>query len=369
MSAAPSRVAEASTADPAPSRPAGLDALHGALEAAGFAPRPERAPDPTPDPAAPRRARRAAVEVRREPDIDYAATAALAEEGFGAAPGTFTAEGLRWLYERAFTDGTTVLAAHADGRKVGHIALVHQTVTMPAGPERAVALMDLFIIKAFRSKAAMAALYGAVERFCRDEGIRFIVAVPNGNAAGVNVRYLSLVEAARLEIRVGFGGFGGLGRRVDSRSVAELDPADGRALLDRFCGTEPGSLLWTGARMWDRLSKPGAGYALHATDDLLLVSAPRRDRRAAHTLLCALLPRPGATPARRDVGAVVSAACRLHRRPLFVYAGINGGVPLPGMLLPGRLRPSPMILQLRDFTEGAPPFAPSRFEAIDFDFA
>ena len=83
----------------------------------------------------------------------------------------------------------------------------------------------------------------------------------------------------------------------------------------------------------------------------------------------ALLPRPGATPARRDVGAVVSAACRLHRRPLFVYAGINGGVPLPGMLLPGRLRPSPMILQLRDFAEGAPPFAPSRFEAIDFDFA
>lgn len=365
MSAVPSRVAEAPACPvpSAPSRPAGLDALHGALEAAGFAPKPE------PTPAASRRPRRSAVEVAPERNLDHAATAALAEEGFGAAPGTFTAEGLRWLYERAFTDGTTVLAAHADGRKVGHIALVHQTVAVGGGTARAVALVDLFILKAFRSKAAMAALYGAVERFCLEGDIRFIVAVPNENAAGVNVRYLSLAEAARLEIRVGLGWLGGLGRRVDSRRVADLAPADGRALLDRYCGSGGTGLLWTGERLWERLSKPGAGYALHATENLMLVSAPRRDRRAAHTLLCALLPRPGTAPTRRDVAAAVSAACRLHRRPLFVYAGINAAVPLPGMLLPGRLRPSPMILQMRDFADGAAPVVPSRFEALDFDFA
>lgn len=347
MSAVPSRAADGFEAAPAEAAP--------------------------PRPGAARRARRAEVEVRPEAALDYPATAALAAEGFGAEPGRFTAEGLRWLYERAFTDGTTVLAAHAEGRKVGHIALVHQTVSTPRGPERAVALVDLFILKAFRSKAAMAALYGAVERFCRDEAIRFIVAVPNENAAGVNVRYLSLAEAARLEIRVGLGGFGGLGRRVETRRVADLGPEEGRAWLDRYCGGGGDGLLWTGARLWERLGKPGAGYALHATDDLLLVSAPRRDRRAAHTLLCALLPRANARPGRREVAAVVSAACRAHRRPLFVYAGVNAAVPLPGALLPARFRPSPMILQTRDFAEGASvPRAPlrlSRFEVIDFDFA
>ncbi len=119
-----------------------------------------------------------------------------------------------------------------------------------------------------------------------------------------------------------------------------------------IAGTGPRGLLWTGARLWDRLRSPAPATALHATGDLLLVSAPRRDRRAAHTLLCALLPRPGARPGRREVAAAVSAACRMHRRPVFVYAGINDAVPLPGLLLPARYRPSPMILQMRDFAPG-----------------
>ncbi len=88
-----------------------------------------------------------------------------------------------------------------------------------------------------------------------------------------------------------------------------------------------------------------------------------------HALICALLPRPGATVRRRDVAAATAAACRTQRRPLFVYAGLNDAVPLPGLLLPARLRPSPMVLQMRDLARGALPVRMQRFEAIDFDFA
>ena len=158
------------------------------------------------------------------------------------------------------------------------------------------------------------------------------------------------------------------------RIVAEDDAHLGRSILEGVAheqgrGAPGAGLLWTPDRLWARLAKPGAGYALHAGPHLLLVSAPRSDRRASHTLLCAFLARPGSAPRRRDVAAAVSAACRLHRRPLFVYAGINDALPLPGVLLPARLRPSPMILQLRDFDPAAAPLAPSRFEPLDFDFA
>lgn len=355
--------------------PRGIDALRDALEAAGLvqaagAPGPEdRLPEVAAARPTSRRQRKAELTVRWEPRPDYDLTAALASEGFGFAPGTFDAEALRWLYERAFGEGTTVLAAWAGDRKVGQIALVHQSLAAAGGPiEPAVALVDLFILKAFRSRAAMAALYGAVEDLCRERGIRFIVAVPNENAAGVNTRYLQLALAAKLEIRVGLAGLPRPWSRVDSHRVADLDPARGRDILGAFCGRTGSGLVWTGERLWERLQKPGAGYALHAGRDLLLVSAPRRQGRAPHTMLCALLARPGTRPGRGAVSAVVSAACRLHGRPLFVYAGLNAGVPLPGVLLPARLRPSPMILQVRDFRPEAPPLAISRFEALDFDF-
>ena len=44
-------------------------------------------------------------------------------------------------------------------------------------------------------------------------------------------------------------------------------------------------------------------------------------------------------------------------------------MPLPGLLLPARLRPSPMVLQMRDLARGAPPVTMGRFETLDFDFA
>ena len=92
-------------------------------------------------------------------------------------------------------------------------------------------------------------------------------------------------------------------------------------------------------------------------------------RRVPYVLLCAFLARPGARIASRDVRALTGAACTLHRRPVFVYAGINAAVPLPGRTLPDRLRPSPMEVQIRDFAAPAVPVAFDRFEMLDFDFA
>jgi len=55
-----------------------------------------------------------------ETAVDYELTAKIATDAFAFVEGHFSAERIKWLYERSFGRGTTVLAAHDDGRKIGY---------------------------------------------------------------------------------------------------------------------------------------------------------------------------------------------------------------------------------------------------------
>ncbi len=87
-------------------------------------------------------------------------------------------------------------------------------------------------------------------------------------------------------------------------------------------------------------------------------------------LAVAFLRATGTTPSKADVRAVTRAACALWKRPLFIYAGLNRTLPAtPGIRLPKRARPSPMLLQMRDFAPEREQLDFDRFQLIDFDFA
>src|SRR6185437_15897581 len=68
------------------------------------------------------------VTVSEETAVDYELTAKIATEAFAFAEGHFSAERTKWLYERGFGRGTTVLAAIDEGKKIGQIALIGQSV-------------------------------------------------------------------------------------------------------------------------------------------------------------------------------------------------------------------------------------------------
>jgi hypothetical protein len=57
------------------------------------------------------------VTVSEETAVDYELTAKIATDAFAAAHVQFSADRIKWLYERSFGRGTTVLAATDDGRK------------------------------------------------------------------------------------------------------------------------------------------------------------------------------------------------------------------------------------------------------------
>src|ERR1039457_2598922 len=91
------------------------------------------------------------ITVSEETTIDFDITARTATEAFASKEVVFSAERIKWLYERGFSQGTTVVAAYDGNTKVGQIALIRQTICWNGESCTAGQLVDLWILKAYRS--------------------------------------------------------------------------------------------------------------------------------------------------------------------------------------------------------------------------
>jgi hypothetical protein len=308
------------------------------------------------------------VTVSEETTVDYELTARLATEAFAQDQIGFSAERIKWLYERSFGSGTTVVAAIDGTRKIGQVAMIGQTLRVNGEVCAGVQLVDLFILQAYRNAQLVRRLYQEVERLCAERNIRFILALPNDKSVSLNARYLKLSAALQLPIRVGLSL-----RRPDvsklrhSGLLTSLAKEQAIELFSGFSSSSENGLFWDGSRLFDRLSDPTRDYAVHASGEVLLISAQRKSAGLNYTVLCALFARSQTAPA--DVSNLIADACRLWKSPLYVYAGASSALPrLPGLALPARLR-RPIPVQLRDTRVDAQAVRLDRFQLIDSDFA
>lgn len=316
-----------------------------------------------------------AVAVFSELAIDFEYTAMIATEAFaaGAAGGkVFSPTEMRWRYNESFSHGSTVLAAHADGRKVGQIALIHQRVLVDGREEKAVLLADLFILKKYRSGQVLRDMFREVEEACAREGIKYLLGMPNTKAQPINEHFLKMKAFLKLDIRAGLVGLSGLSGDFVSRRARDLSVEEAAALFSRYALTTDNAMAWTPQNLASRLSGTAHDYVVHYNDRLLAISSARVTRRVPYTLMCGFFPALGAVPTRTDLTFAVRRATAHHRRPIFLYVGHDEVMPsLPGLKLPDWLRPSPMTLDLRDMTTepGAPGPHIARYQLTDFDFA
>jgi hypothetical protein len=311
------------------------------------------------------------VTVAEETAVDYELTARIATDAFAAARVRFSADRIKWLYEKGFGRGTTVLAAIDDGRKIGQIALVGQTVCVDGEICPAIQLVDLFILKAYRSAQLVRRLYREIERICTERNIRYILALPNDKSVLLNARFLKLSPLVWLPIRAGMSWrrpapaklrYSGLLKSMARAQAVEL-------FAEYGCASDENGLRWDGEALFERLNDPTRDYAVHATADLLLISSSRKSAGLAYTALCAFFARRQAAISRDNVRQLVRAACRCWKTPVFVHAGTNSRLPtLPGFGLPARLR-RPILVQLRDIRADSHAVRFDRFQLIDSDFA
>lgn len=311
------------------------------------------------------------ITISEEAAIDYGLTARIATEAFAQADVVFSPERMRWLYESGFGKGATVVSAFDDGRKVGQVALIRQTLAVDGKDYSTVQLVDLFVLARYRSAHVVRRLYQEVEQICRARNIRYILTLPNEKSELPNARLLKLAKVLSLPGRIGMSLLWPASSAVRHSGVFKAMGGDrAEALFARFLAPPSvNGLRWDADTLFARLSDPAHDYGVHATDTTLLISTPRRIRGVRCTILCAFFARPRAAVSRRDVRHLIRSACRLWRTPLFVFAGINDALPrLPGVPLPARLR-RPVIVQLRDNEREAPLVRLERLQLIDSDFA
>jgi hypothetical protein len=309
--------------------------------------------------------------VAEETAVDYELTARIGTEAFASTEVSFSADRIKWLYERGFGAGTTVVAAFEDGRKVGQIALIGQKLRIEGGTEPAAQLIDLFVLQSHRSPALLRQIYRKAEQLCTERGIRYVLGLPNDRSVQLNARLFKLKPLLLLPIRAGVSLRQPRAKSlVYSGAVKDLPEQRALELLSGFAGpADADGPAWDGETLLNRLTDPTRDYAVHAVENLLLVSSSRRSRGVRHTLLCAFLARPEAHIRRGEAEQLVRAACRFWRLPVFVYAGVNNRLlKLPGLAMPERLR-APILVQFRDLADESyrPRFG--RFELIDSDFA
>jgi GNAT superfamily N-acetyltransferase len=300
---------------------------------------------------------------------DYEEVAALGNEAFGSP--RFDAEEIRWLYERSFSLGATVLALRDNGRKVGQCAMVYQSILMDGSREHGVQIVDLFLAKEFRSKGLLRQLYDEVERQCVAQQIRFALGMPNARAISVNERFFKFRPFLRLPVRVGVAIPAKSSALISSDKFDATAKQETIALLAHYRGArDENGVCWEEGGLFRRLCSPRRTYGLHATEDLLLVSSARTSQHVGYTLLCGFFARSGMRATAASMRALTRAACHLWSRPIFAFVGFNNSLPyLPGVPVPTWLRRSPMLLQLRDFRPDKPEPNFHRFQALDFDFA
>jgi len=308
------------------------------------------------------------ITVTSETAVDWDETARLAGEAF-APPVVFDPARLRWVWESCFAEGAVVLALRADGAKVGQLVILRHRLRVAGRDEPAGLLVDLFVAKAHRSRAAVAALFAEAEHRFRELGLRYAVGMPNRRSLPLNVDLFAMRTVATLPLHMGLAL-----RRPDagvtSHRVADLSEAARRDLLAPFAppGDDTG-VPWDGAGLARRIGGPGHDYGLHLLPDVAAISSPRRSRGIDHTSICAFLQRDGARAMHADLVRLTRAACALWRRPIFAWCGFDRRLPrAPGLRLPTILRPSPLVVQLRDFSGGALPSL-DRYQLIDSDFA
>lgn len=272
---------------------------------------------------------------------------------------------LRWLYvDSPF--GPVIASNLVDGGGLaGHYAVVPVALQVNGVPSHGALSLNTAVHDRARGGGAFVRLATDTYASAEASGIDAIIGVANANSTPGFIRRLSFVNAGPLPATM-LVPLPGLRRDRFRSAPAEPDSP----LIDQCADLlEPAptglTRRWTPETLRWRLRRPGASYALHRSQHLLLVSA--LERRGPVRVAVILAAFAGAPVAPAEVRAGVRAACWYWKAPVALHVGTNDRVRFTGPPLPNRLRASPLNFITRSLGNDAPLPALSRFEFLDFD--
>lgn len=262
------------------------------------------------------------------------------------------ADYLTWLYDEN-PDGVGFTGNRdEDGVRVAHYALVPQRYRDADGPGAFVFSLNAVSRSGSQRKGYFVDIGQEIFAKAAAAGRIAITALPNEKSTPGAIKYLGYRFLGPMPVAVTVPN--PLRARSWQSTVVTPDwlASDDFEALAAELDDHPAS-GWTPSWQPDnlrwRLARPRGGYVVHVGPDLVAVSTRGRAHGVPFSVILKLLPRRGATDASgRDA---VAAACRHHRTPVCVYAGINAHVRIRGIPLPPRLRPAPLNLLVRSLSD------------------
>jgi GNAT superfamily N-acetyltransferase len=291
---------------------------------------------------------------------DIAATQDLLAEVF---PGTRVSDEayLRWLYLDN-PDGPAIEANLDDERgRAGHYAVVPCRLAEDEADVPAALSLNTAVHERARGGGVFTRLAEDAYAAALARGRTAILGVANANSTPGFVRRLQFDLLGPLPARI----LAPLpGAPVPLRDGLPEDRRLGSILA---AATEPAgaSVRWTPQSLRWRLASPAADYAAHDGEDWIAVTTVDRSHAVPVAVILAVLAARPLTG--REARALVRRACAAHRAPVALHVGHNDRVPLRGLPLPARWRPSPLNLIFRRLQGDAPAPRFARLEFLDFD--
>lgn len=297
------------------------------------------------------------------------ATAELLDAVFGEAHLASTRY-LDWLY-RENPAGPVIATDLEDSEGLSaHYAVIPVELSLAGRASPAALSLNTAVHERARGGGVFTRLAEDTYGTARDRGIAGIVGVANANSTPGFLRRLEFTHVGSLRAAI-IPRVPGTGRRITTTVLDPAAPSTDAAverLTAAFELTDADSAVrWASDALRWRLETPRGPYVLHEDDHgnaiLSVLTQLGRIRAAA---ILAVLPR--SRPNARAALRLAQAACRHHRALLAVHVDVPGRRAMPGVPLPGRLKPSPLNLIWRPLDPTVAP-APTFtcFEFLDFD--
>jgi len=279
-----------------------------------------------------------------------------------------TADSLHWYYDENPVAAAAVGRVEDGDRRVGNYALVPQVFVEPGGQRRTLGVgVDLAVAPEARGAGTFRRTVEDAYARGTAAGFDGILGVANANSAPRMVSTLGWRALEPLPVTL----CPPVGNPRGTEDHAVTPELLGGPVFERL--TDGGFLRpdhhgfapdWTPDVLRWRLSRPGARYWLHVSDDLVTVSTRTHMAKVPFGVVLKVLARPGRRQAV-PVGRVAAAVARCHRTPFVVHWGRNPWLRIRGIPLPQARMPSPLSLVLHSFHEG---FVPASFELAAMEF-
>lgn len=282
----------------------------------------------------------------------------------------YSDEYLQWYYQDNPVGAAAIGQVSENNVRAANYALIPQRFSAPDRPDLVLGIgVDLAVDPDFRGS-------GTFRRCVEDSyqrgmqlGYDGILGIANANSAPRMVSALGWRGLdplpARLVPAVGkTAGFRSW--HFADRGIEPLLPSLGSNGEFLRSSGENYAPVWNSTLLQWRLSRPTFRYALHESDDVVVVSSKTTVAKIPVATILKVFPKK--YDVHLPLGRIAAVVGKFHRAPFAVYWGRNPILGHHGVPLPEKLMPSPLSLVLKSFgTFTTEQFELGEFEFLDFD--